>query len=89
MRRADNPFVPADDLDAFVPAELRAMDLDRLVGLTLGEARIEVERAGGELRAIGSDEHQGLPTGGTFDLRRRRVTVVITGGRVVRARGRG
>jgi hypothetical protein len=34
------------------------MDLDRLVGLTIDAAGAEVERAGGLLRAIGSDEHQ-------------------------------
>jgi hypothetical protein len=61
--------------------------MQRLLGLSLDEARVEVEGAGGRCRAIGSDEHQGLPTAMTADLRPDRVTVVITSGRVVETFG--
>lgn len=68
-------------------ARLRELDLDRLVGAPVEQARAVVASLGGVLRAIGSDPHQGLPTAFTADIRRDRVNVVVTDGCVVKVWG--
>jgi len=68
-----------------IPAALADLDLDSLAGLTVAQARAWVEAAGGELRAVTAGE------GVTFDLRPRRVTVLVDDDRtgVVQVLGRG
>jgi hypothetical protein len=75
--------------DVKIPATLRALDRQLLVGCSLVEARRVVEAAGGIFRAIGIDEHQGLPTAVTADWRLDRITVVVERRRVVRDVGIG
>jgi hypothetical protein len=72
-----------------IPATLRALDREQLVGCSLDEAQRIVQTAGGIFRAIGIDEHQGLPTAITADWRPDRITVVIEQGRVVQEMGIG
>lgn len=72
-----------------MPPGLRDLDLQQLMGVSLGQARQVVEAAGGTFRAVGVDEDQGLPTAMTADLSPRRVTVMINRGRVVQVLGIG
>lgn len=66
---------------------MRELDLGRLVGASVEEARAVVAAVGGVLQAIGSDAHQGLPTAFLANIRRDRVNVVVTDGRVVKVWG--
>lgn len=77
------------EIDLKIPAALRALDREELVGCSLDEARRIVEAAGGRFRAIGIDEHQGLPVAITADWCPDRITVVIERGRVVQEMGIG
>jgi hypothetical protein len=65
-----------------LPAALKDLDLDLLVGLTAQDGCAVVIEAGGEFRSY-DDEHPLL----TKDLRTRRVTARLVDSLVVEARG--
>lgn len=64
-----------------IPAELYSLDANSLVGLTMSEARSQVEGVGGELWATSEEQAMGLA------LNPRRVWVITRGNRVIQAYG--
>jgi hypothetical protein len=70
-------------IKATIPPALQALDLQRLLGQSIDQARREVETPVVTLRAIGVDDQQGLPTAITTDWRPDRVTVVIEQNQVI------